>query len=868
MKTILVTTALILININVFSQWIKQSSPFSSQSEAASIYFPTSNIGYIAGGERTGGSPNGIIWKTINGGDIWSQIYIDPATSWIMDIYFISKDTGFAVGGSGRIVKTIDGGTTWTQYDISGSPNLQRIDCPSPDTCFAVSREGSIYRTINGGIDWQKVFSSTASLSSIDFINSKVGIAVGSQTLKTIDGGDTWVVKNNQLNKDISMANTNIGYTIADYGFDIIRKTIDGGETWLSYSTGSKEDLRAIQALDENTVAVACTSTVSLTVIKTIDGANTWSKQKQINSPFSPGATDIFFTDNNNGWVVGNGGIYRTTNGGSSVGGNFTVSTSQTNVTCNGGSNGSATVTPVGGTSPYTYSWAPSGGTNATATGLAAKSYTVTVTDSTGVPKTAIVTITQPLAALSATVTQTYVSCNGGNNGTATAIPTGGTTPYTYSWAPNGGTNATATGLTGTTTGKTYTVTVTDSNKCATTASATITQPTALTTITNKIDVSCLGNGSATTTPSGGTAPYKYSWSQSSTDSVAVNLTAETYTVTVTDFKNCTINSTATISKPVSALSVNITATHVSCYGGNNGLALITPTGGLPPYSHSWNTTLVQKTDTANNLVAGTYTDTVKDAAGCTAIASVTIKQPAALTTSITKPNVSCNIDSAGTVRISTTGGTSPYRYSWAPKGGTDSTAVNLTAGTYTVTVTDTNNCVVIDTVLITGPLLALSATATSSGNNATATASGGVPPYRYLWNTTPVQTTATANNLTKGTYTVTVTDTIGCKALASISISNTATSVFDKDIANSVLSVFPNPTQGVFTLSVSLKEKQEVTIRVFNMQGQLVISQHISNFAGGTLTKELDLSGYPKGIYHLELSTDKGIFNQKLGVE
>ncbi|WP_312344449.1 T9SS type A sorting domain-containing protein, partial [Chryseobacterium binzhouense] len=132
-------------------------------------------------------------------------------------------------------------------------------------------------------------------------------------------------------------------------------------------------------------------------------------------------------------------------------------------------------ITVSGGTAPYTYSWSPTGGTAATATGLSAGTYTVTVTDANSCTTTRTVTITQPTA-LSATISQTNVSCNGGSNGSASITVSGGTAPYTYSWSPTGGTAATATGLSA----GTYTVTVTDANSCTTTRTVTITQSAAV----------------------------------------------------------------------------------------------------------------------------------------------------------------------------------------------------------------------------------------------------------------------------------------------------------------------------------------------------------------------------------------------------
>ncbi|HEU4788642.1 MAG TPA: SprB repeat-containing protein, partial [Flavobacterium sp.] len=137
-----------------------------------------------------------------------------------------------------------------------------------------------------------------------------------------------------------------------------------------------------------------------------------------------------------------------------------TAAGSQTNVYCSGGTNGAASVSPSGGTPGYTYSWSPSGGTAAAATGLAAGSYTVTVTDANGCTATRNYTITQPSVISTTSGSQTNVSCNGGTNGTASVSPSGGTPGYTYSWSPSGGNAATATGLAA----GSYTVTVIDAN--------------------------------------------------------------------------------------------------------------------------------------------------------------------------------------------------------------------------------------------------------------------------------------------------------------------------------------------------------------------------------------------------------------------
>ena len=357
---------------------------------------------------------------------------------------------------------------------------------------------------------------------------------------------------------------------------------------------------------------------------------------------------------------------------------------SQTNVACNGGTTGSATVSASGGTGTLSYSWAPSGGAAATATGLTAGTYTVTVTDANGCMATRSFTITEPTAINTAVGSQTNVSCNGGSNGSASVVPSGGTPGYTYSWAPSGGTAATATGLTA----GTYTVTVTDANGCMATRSFTITEPTAINTaVGSQTNVSCNGgsNGSASVVPSGGTPGYTYSWSPSGgTAATATGLTAGTYTVTVTDANGCMATRSFTLTEPTAIDTAVGSQTNVSCNGGSNGSASVVPSGGTPGYTYSWLPS-GGTAATATGLTAGTYTVTVTDANGCMATRSFTITEPTAINTAVgSQTNVSCNGGSNGSASVVPSGGTPTYTYSWSPSGGTAATATGLTAGTYT----------------------------------------------------------------------------------------------------------------------------------------------------------------------------------------
>ena len=238
----------------------------------------------------------------------------------------------------------------------------------------------------------------------------------------------------------------------------------------------------------------------------------------------------------------------------------LSATTSNVNASCNGGSNGSATVIPTGGSAPYNYAWSPSGGTAATATNLSAGSYSCTITDALSATIVKNFTITQPTKLVATAASQTNLSCNSGSNGTATVSATGGTPGYTYSWSPSGGTAATASGLTA----GTYIVTVTDANSCSTTQSFTITQPTKLVaTAVAQTNVSCNGgsNGTASVTASGGAGGYTYSWSPSGgTAATASGLTAGNYTVTVTDANSCSTTQSFTITQ---AAVINLTITLV-----------------------------------------------------------------------------------------------------------------------------------------------------------------------------------------------------------------------------------------------------------------------------------------------------------------
>jgi len=449
---------------------------------------------------------------------------------------------------------------------------------------------------------------------------------------------------------------------------------------------------------------------------------------------------------------------------------------SHTNPTCNGGT-GTASVTASNGSSPYTYSWSPSGGTNATATGLTAGSYTVTVTDLGGCTATVSVTLTQPTA-ITASIAPTYPPCNGGT-GSATVTAGGGISPYIYLWTPTGQTNATATGLIA----GSYTVKVTDHNGCTNTTSITITQPAALNVTFNPTSPEiCSYSGSTATTsvtavPTGGTPAYTYLWNNGQTNATATGLILGSYTVTVTDSHGC--STTASVSVTTDHLAVSV-ANAVICGSGTTSLtAIVTP--GVGPYAYLWTPTS-QTTAIATGLTAGTYSVTVTDAIGCTASASAVVSVDHLAVSisegSSTPPNP-C-VGSSVSLTANVTPGVPTYAYLWSNGATTSTTNINpVLAGShnYTVTVTDANGCTASSSINITADNLSTSASVTSnvschggSNGSASASPSGGITPYTYLW-LPGSQTTASATGLAAGVYTVTVTDHNGCTATASVTI-------------------------------------------------------------------------------------------------
>ncbi|MFI5151446.1 MAG: gliding motility-associated C-terminal domain-containing protein [Bacteroidia bacterium] len=520
------------------------------------------------------------------------------------------------------------------------------------------------------------------------------------------------------------------------------------------------------------------------------------------------------------------------------------ITMTHTNGSC--GTAGTATAMPTFCGGPYTYIWTPGGQTTATATGLSAGLYTVTITNgSSCMTITDTVTVFSSAGGLTATPSSTNGTC-GNPNGTATAHPSGGTGPYTYSWSPSGGTGVTASGLAA----GTYTCTITDAGGCIQTITATITSPVGTPSISSSTNINCSGGttGSATASLSGGTGTITYSWSPSGgSAATASGLGAGTYTCTITDGAGCITPVTVNITQPA-VLTVTPSQTNVSCNAACTGSATAGASGGTAAYTYSW-TGSASTTATASSLCSGNYTCTLTDSKGCTTTQTYTIAHPPAITATPSTTAATCGA-ATGTASVAASGGTGTLTYSWTPAPGAGqgtANATGLTAGSWTVTVTDASACSKTTVIAVTGtggPTATLSSSSNPVCNGActgiaTVNASAGTGPYTYSWSPSG-GTGSTASALCAGNYTCTITDANNCSTTQTASITQP-----------SAITAGTSPTPAACGLS-----NGSATVTASGGTGALTYSWNPAPGAGqGTAS----VSGLGAGTYTVSVTDTKG---------
>src|SRR6185312_9299804 len=293
--------------------------------------------------------------------------------------------------------------------------------------------------------------------------------------------------------------------------------------------------------------------------------------------------------------------------------------------------------------------------------------------------------------------------------------------------------------------------------------------------------IACNGaSGSILASVANGVGAYTYAWTPSGEKTaLATGLSAGTYTVAITDANACPVSAVVVLTQPTKLIA-SANCTGASC-GYNNGTATVTVGGGVPAYTYLWKPS-GETTAKATGLLAGAYTVTVTDNNNCTVTSSVTITQPPFVVASITSITpVSCFGRNDGGATASAIGGPSPYVYIWSPNGGTGNTATGLSAGNYTITITDNSGCsstakaIVTQSSLLTATINTINGIPCYGGvGSATATVTGGTSPYTYLWAPTG-GTGVTGTGLSAGSYTIGVIDNKGCGATASVNITQPA---------------------------------------------------------------------------------------------
>lgn len=444
----------------------------------------------------------------------------------------------------------------------------------------------------------------------------------------------------------------------------------------------------------------------------------------------------------------------------------LTSTTSVTNVSCSGAADGTATVNPAGGTAPYSFIWGsrPFQVTQ-TAEFLTNGTYYVTVIDDNNCIIVDSATVGTNTVIVVNLDSLHDVSCFGAGDGFIDLSISGGRSPYTFNWS----TTETTEDIANLGPGQ-YNVTVYDADSCFIADSFMVAEPPLLTAdIDDTINVRCNGglDGIITTTIGGGTPPYTYLWSNGRTSQNLLNVPAGPYGFTVTDYNGCEAYITHTITEPP-PLSLQWNLTNPSCAGDSSGAIDITLTGGTPPVTYLWTTN--DTTEDLTNVPAGAYGVLVTDSFNCFLFEFNTLTDnPPLVVTVGAVVDVDCNSSASGSIQLTVTGGVPAYTFNWSDPMATGQNPSNLPAGTYTVTVTDQNNCTDVASATINEPT-AISASVfnvtnvscngyTDGGIDVDIT--GGTPPYTYLWSNNA--TTEDLSGVGAGNYTLLITDANGC---------------------------------------------------------------------------------------------------------
>ena len=467
------------------------------------------------------------------------------------------------------------------------------------------------------------------------------------------------------------------------------------------------------------------------------------------------------------------------------------------------------------------------------------------------------------------------LACFDDKQGAYFITPNGGTTPYQYAWS-NGDTTQDLTSLSA----GSYVLTITDANNCQWTSAelfpAIVAPSSPFITVPNFVtDSLCVGDdsGQIDLSTEGGTSPYQFEWNNGATTAAINNLLPGTYSLTVTDENDCTIQFDTAIAIRIEDLDVSLITSDLNCFDDNSGFIEAKVICGVPPYQYAWSTG-----DTTKNLInleQGGYSLTVTDANGMIMESFATLRSPPLLQIDSTRIDL---LNCEGFIRLDISGGVSnSYSYTWRDEAGTiistASTANGLSTGNYSVTVQDANNCqVVLDDLNIENNAVIDSIQTNSifnrSSNRGTLivdTVFGGVAPFSYLWfndaddiiGTNPIVT-----GVIVGNYYVIVKDKNGCEQRQD-QVLDFSDAITDLPIVE-YFKLYPNPTNRSSFLALEFLKNVDVSITLLNSVGQQIFQFEKTNI--NSLQEEIDLSTHSSGLFYLKITVDGGpAFGEKL---
>lgn len=533
------------------------------------------------------------------------------------------------------------------------------------------------------------------------------------------------------------------------------------------------------------------------------------------------------------------------------------------------------------GVPPYSFEWSTGATTDTLVISFnPPQEYCVTVTDSEGCSDVGCATFIQPsYPSLMLSIEQMPL-CNGDNSGILSAIVSDGTPPFTFLWNNDASTatiNQLAAG--------TYSVTVTDDLGCLITATVDLFEPEALSSSiesTTPASSPIAMDGSVSISINGGTPPYTFNGVDFFENTQTISgLEAGTYTLLVSDANECTVEVSFIIEAIVSTpLEITgISSNHPSCTGATDGSITLNVIGGLSPYSFTWDNGAAN-VQNPSNLGIGTYNVTVTDATGMTTTGMVTLFAPNIVQVSVKRVRpVTCFNGNTGSIEVNVTGGVPPYTFDWGIAVTTTPEIHQLSSGQYQVTVSDSNGCSAVSSlVTLTNPppvmVTGSSTPDTGTGNGtASVSVSGGVLPYTIYWLDLDIQNINTVSNLTAGVYDVYIEDRFGCFVFESIIVGNgnpprkfaafnfSGNQIDDKDLV-----ISPNPTNGIFNIQLNLKKADKIWIRVLDSSGRKVLEQEADESDFHHLS--FDMTRELAGVYVVQIFIAQQIISKKIVIK